>query len=174
MTEDNEINSMQQVAAALTPLSEESRNRVLQWAVSRFRGGAAQGLRVSLDQSMKAGTATQPLGAQGFDTFAELFEAANPLTEKEKGLVAGYWVQICQSQPSFGSQPLNDALKDLGHGVGNITDALSALKEERPALLLQLKKSGTSKQARKTYKLTQEGIRRVHGMISGEGSPAGE
>ena len=63
-------------------------------------------------------------------------------------------------------------MKDLGHGVGNITDALTALKEERPALILQLKKSGTSKQARKTYKLTQEGIRRVQGMMLRESPDA--
>jgi hypothetical protein len=174
MTEDDELNSMQQIKAALTPLDEVTRNRVLQWAISRFIGTTGIGLSPPLDQPAFGRPATITSSSQGFETFAELFEAAHPSTEKEKGLIAGYWVQICQSQPSFGSQALNDALKDLGHGVGNITDALSALKDERPALLLQLKKSGTSKQARKTYKLTQEGIRRVQGMLSGDDSAAAE
>ena len=123
-----------------------------------------------LDQAAARRNGTAHGSTQRFEAFAELFEATNPSTEREKGLVAAYWAQICQAQPSFGSQALNDALKDLGHGVGNITDALSALKDERPALLLQLKKSGTSKQARKTYKLTQEGIRRVQSMIVGDAS----
>jgi len=98
-----------------------------------------------------------------------LFDAAHAKTEKEKALVAAYWVQISQGQPSFPAQILNSSLKDLGHGVSNITDSLDALKTEKPALILQLKKSGTSKQARKTYKLTAEGARRVQQMISNEG-----
>jgi hypothetical protein len=161
MTKDDEIEAMSQVAAALSPLDDQARNRVLQWAASRFRSKSAAPQGSSFQTVHSTDT---PI----FETFAELFEAAQPSTEREKALVAGYWVQIGQSQLSFGSQTLNDALKDLGHGIGNITDALSALKEEKPALVLQLKKSGTSKQARKTYKLTQEGVRRVQEMISGE------
>lgn len=52
--------------------------------------------------------------------------------------------------------------------MGNITDSLDALKEEKPALILQLKKSGISKQARKTYKLTQEGAKRIRQLIDKE------
>lgn len=165
MTDDDEINAMSQVSAALTPLDDVARNRVLQWAVSRYRGKNQDLVRGSMDVIPADGG--QSGGVSQFESFAELFEATQPSTEREKGLVAAYWAQIGQSQSSFGSQTLNDALKDLGHGIGNITDALTSLKEDRPALLLQLKKSGTSQQARKTYKLTQEGIRRVQAMISG-------
>jgi hypothetical protein len=172
MGEDDEIKAMSSVAAALTPLDDDARNRVLQWAASRY-GGRAQALALGA-LSLPGAGGLPPGNTSEFETFAELFEAARPSTEREKGLVAAYWTQICQSQSSFASQSLNDALKDLGHGVGNITDALTALKEERPALLLQLKKSGSSKQARKTYKLTQEGVRRVHAMIAGEAPSVGE
>lgn len=82
-------------------------------------------------------------------------------------MVAAYWVQVCQGTGSFQSQSLNDGLKDLGHGIGNITEALSQLKDDRPALLLQLKKSGNTRQARKTYKLTQAGMKRVEEMTQG-------
>ena len=81
--------------------------------------------------------------------------------------MASYWAQVCENQSSFAAQTLNTQLKDLGYGVGNITEAFTALKSERPALVLQLKKSGTSRQARKTYKLTQEGVRRVQTMLRG-------
>lgn len=168
MDDDGEIGAMKTIAAALDPLSADERNRVLQWAASRF--GAA-----TVAAATAINLATRPLevaAANGqsthHETFAELFDAASPSTEREKALVAGYWVQVCQEQPSFASQSLNEALKDLGHGVGNITDSLTALKDVRPALVLQLKKSGTSKQARKTYKLTQEGIKRVQSLIRNE------
>jgi hypothetical protein len=168
MSEDDEIKAMGQIATALTPLDELTRTRVLQWATSRFSPAS---LARSQDWVNAPSTeVSQTSDSSNFDSFAELFEAAGPTTDREKALVASYWQQVCQGQPSFGSQTLNDALKDLGHGVSNITDALTALKEERPAFVLQLKKSGTSKQARKTYKLTQEGIRRVRGMISRESS----
>ena len=93
---------------------------------------------------------------------------SNPSTDRERTLVASYWAQVCENQTSFAAQTLNAQLKDLGHGVGNITEALSALKIERPSLVLQLKKSGTSRQARKTYKLTIEGVRRVQNMLRAE------
>lgn len=164
MSEDDEIRAMQKIAEVLEPLDEAARGRALQWAVSRFRSPVGPAPAPDQTTSLRASMAQ----GGGFETFAELFEAAHPSTEREKALVASYWVQVCESQQSFGSQTLNDALKDLGHGVGNITDALSALKDDRPALVLQLKKSGTSKQARKTYKLTQAGIRRVQTMTTGD------
>jgi len=165
MAFEAEIAAMTQVGTVLEPLDEAGRSRVLQWAVAHFlnKGLSPQSNR---EHSIALGSGGTPSGTSTYDSFAELFEAAAASTEREKALVAAFWVQVSQSQPSFGSQPLNDALKDLGHGVGNITDALTALKDDRPALILQLKKSGSSKQARKTYKLTQEGIRRVQDMIN--------
>ena len=168
MSTEDELNAMQQIAAALKPLGDDGRVRTLQWAFSHFCGSS----KSSIGELPVLGPPTKDtsVGSAQFEAFAELFEAAHPKTDREKALVACYWVQICQSQQSFASQTLNAALKDLGHGVSNITDALSALKDERPALALQLKKSGTSQQARKTYKLTQEGVRRVQAMIRGEAS----
>ena len=157
---------MKKIADALESLDEAARQRALHWANSRFRAtrmGNADGGSTSAQQF---GTTNEPSeNTVRFETFAELFEAANPNIEKEKALIASYWEQVCQSSPSFASQSLNAGLKDLGHGIGNITEALTALKNDRPALILQLKKSGTSRQARKTYKLTQEGMRRVQTMI---------
>ena len=45
---------------------------------------------------------------------------------------------------------------------------LEKLMKARPQLVIQLKKTGTSRQARKTYRLTTEGTRRVEAMVSGE------
>jgi len=164
MTFQIDIAAMTQVGTALEPLDDAARSRVLQWAIAQF---LTKGLIPQSIREPSSGIGSSAPGSNStYDSFAELFEAAAASTEREKALVAAYWVQVNQSQPSFGSQPLNDALKDLGHGVGNITDALTSLKDERPALILQLKKSGSSKQARKTYKLTQEGIRRVQDMIN--------
>ena len=52
-------------------------------------------------------------------------------------------------------------LKDLGHRASNITDALSSAMKEKPALIIQVKKSGSARQARKLYKLTDAGVKWV-------------
>lgn len=163
MTEFDELDAMKKIAAALEPLDDSARARALQWASSRFRGTNA----LVVSAGLRRGSQVGEIASEAFGSFAELFDAVSPTTEKDKALVAAYWVQTSQNVTSFPSQSLNDLLKDLGHRVGNITEALNQLKGERPALVLQLKKSGTSKQARKTYKLTNEGARRVSAMIEG-------
>jgi hypothetical protein len=163
MSEFDELDAMKKIAAALEPLDDAARARALQWAQSRFR--TSKGL-APFDQApsrnFESSNESSPSGEYG--SFAELFDAANPDTEKDKALVAAYWTQVCESASAFPSQSLNAILKDLGHGIGNITEALTALKNEKPALILQLKKAGTSRQARKTYKLTSEGVKRVASM----------
>jgi hypothetical protein len=105
--------------------------------------------------------------APKFGSFADLFNAAQPTSNANKALVAGYWLQVYQSQDDFDAQSANKELKNLGEGIGNITIAASSLKSQKPALVIQLKKSGKSQQARKTYKVTVAGIRAVESMISG-------
>ena len=168
----DEFETMKTLEEAILALEHEKRPRVLQWFWSRFAEqlGSAQG-NTTRNTSASASSFESSKDRE-YETFAELFDVANPTVERDKALVAAYWVQVCLNQQSFPSQVLNAELKDLGHGIGNITEALTQLKEERPALVLQLKKSGLTKQARKTYKLTQEGIKRIQAMtrnIVGEG-----
>jgi translation elongation factor EF-Ts len=56
----------------------------------------------------------------------------------------------------------------MGHHVSNITDAMNELQRQKPQLAVQLRKSGTSKQARKTYRITTEGVKAAEIMIRGE------
>lgn len=168
MSGDDEIEAMKKIAAALEPLDDAARLRALQWAASRYRA-ASRALELAAPAPGRViEVVTGALGSAPYETFADLFEAARPSTERDKALVAAYWVQNCQGATNFVAQALNVELKDLGHGVGNITEALNQLRDEKPALVLQLKKGGTSKQARKTYKLTLEGTRRVQLMVRSE------
>ena len=65
------------------------------------------------------------------------------------------------------SRGLNAELKHLGHGISNITAALAGNMRKKPQRVIQLKKSGGAKQAIKTYKVTNEGLVYVQGMLSG-------
>jgi hypothetical protein len=168
----DEFSVMQTINEQLEALEEQPRDRVLVWLFSKFGqptavpqrqrvGGTAQ-LRLPAEELKD-----QVGNGSSFSTFAELYEAARPDSQSSKALVSGYWLQVCEGAESFASQTLNDQLKNLGQGVGNITQALEHLKRTQPALILQLKKSGKSQQSRKTYKLTVAGIKAVEAMIAG-------
>jgi hypothetical protein len=163
---DPEIDAMGKVLSALTPLDETARSRVIKWAAEKLGMAAPQ------PDQKKSGAASsaepqggQPAAPSTFRDLADLFDTAGPETDVEKALVAGYWTQVAQSNPSFGSQSLNDDLKQLGHAIGNITRALDNLMAAKPALVQQLRKDGGTKQARKTYRLTAAGTRKVETMI---------
>lgn len=103
-----------------------------------------------------------------FEHFAELFASAQPKSDADKALVAAYWVQVIEGQTQWGSRLLNTELKHLGYPLSNVTQALTTSIKRKPQLVIQLKKSGSSRQANKTYKVTNEGMVYVRGMINAD------
>jgi hypothetical protein len=157
-----EVRAIGVIDKELEGLDEEARRRVLEWAASKY--GVAYNVSVP---SSAAPTQEAPsaAGQPEFETFADLLDAADPETEAERTLVGAYWVQVQNAQGTFTAKRVNDELKNTGHKVSNITRALDNLQRAKPALVRQIRKSGKSRQARKTYKLTDAGIRRVQNLI---------
>ena len=170
----SEFQAIQTVHGALEPLEVEARVRVLTYIAS-FLGIDARvvGGRVAQSQSEPDEDAdTTDAGNDvkqtfNYSTFAELYAAASPKSNGEKSLVAGYWLQKCQGAESFTGAAVQKELTHLGHKLPNVTDAINQMKSRQPMLILQLKKSGASKQARKLYKVTHEGERHVKEMVGG-------
>lgn len=158
----NELDAMSKIAALLEPLEPAARSRVLGWVIAAMNVGEVLKTKTTSSSKQEDGADSD----QRFATFAELFHAAAPNSEKEKALVAAYWIQHSSGVDQFASQQVNSELKHIGYGVTNITDALSQLMSEKPNLVIQLTKSGSTKQARKTYKITDAGLRRVAEMLS--------
>ena len=164
--DDKQINAMQAVVKALDGLEEADLRVVLGFIGMRYGGtktpaplhGGMGGAHITNGNGATAGSGT-------YATFPDLYHAANPETEAEKALVAGYWVQVCQQNEGFDSFTANSALKDMGYTVSNITRALDFLMKQDPKYVMQVKKTGTSRQARKTYKLTQAGLKRMAEML---------
>jgi hypothetical protein len=84
--------------------------------------------------------------------------------------VVCYWLQEINESKGIDARVVNDELKHLGHGIGNITRAFDRLKRSRPQLVIQTKKAGTTKQARKTYKMTVEGKSAVEQLLQTGGA----
>jgi len=175
--EDLELKAIRDVYLALKNLTPEAQQRTLDYVASRLgvAGSAAvkkQDKREVVNErnaDVVAGEKTEVIAPERkpFKTFADLFDATKPNSQSDKALVAGYWLQICQGNESFDGFSVNKELKNLGQGLGNVTNAIEGLKNQKPALALQVAKSGKSKQARKTYKITVAGSRAVEKMIDG-------
>lgn len=164
---DRETKAIGEIAGIVEELEEDQRGRVIRYILERFNlAGASRDTKVlaaGLQAESQINTAAE------FEDFASLVDAAHPETDVMRALVAGYWLQVCKGGPNFDAQSANTELKHLGHPSANITMALGALINQTPALVLQLRKSGNTKQARKSYKVTESGIRKVKAMISGTG-----
>lgn len=174
---DPEIAAMGAVADALAELDDGSRGRVLRWAADRFEvvltaGSAVKGTTNSNGEHDEDGddaAERDVVDRASYEHFADLFDAASPKSNDEKTLVAAYWVQVHDGNDQWSSYLLTNELKNLGHAPPNITQALNASINKQPKRVIQLKKSGNSKQARKTYKVTTEGIKYVERLLDAGG-----
>jgi len=173
---DPEIDAMSAVATALADLDEDAQGRVLRWAAERYevsmpkharRGEVGGGYDRHGEEVTDEEIAAE---APVYEHFAELFAQAQPKTDPDRALVAAYWLQAIQGQNTWQSAALQKELKNLGHAIGNITDALTSNTRKKPQRIIQLHKAGSAKQARKTYKVTHEGLVYVQGMLRGEGA----
>lgn len=167
---DPEIDAMSSVATTLANLDEDAQGRVIRWAAARYgialgKQDGRSGGAVSDDTDDDVTEEEIAAEAPSYEYFAELFAAAQPKTNEDKALVAAYWVQVLQEQGQWASRLLNAELKHLGHSIPNITDALTSNIKKKPQRVIQLKKSGSSQQANKVYKVTNEGIVYVQGMM---------
>lgn len=166
-----EIKAMQEVAQALEDVGEDARLRVLGWANERY------GFVSNAKPKRLAGKSTvfdevddddSGESESEYGSSSEFMAATGAKSEAERVLVIGYWFQAIEGKSDLGSQEVSTELKHLGHKVSNITRAFSGLMDRKPQLVVQLRKSGSTKQARKTYKLTSAGVEAVKRMLRGE------
>jgi len=163
---DSEIAAMQNIAKALEDLDADARSRVLSWAADRFDASistpsaGASGTGSGAESTRELTSEEHQGPGLGFATLAELLAVADPKTEADKVLVSAYWLQEVEGE-KVQSQPVNKALKDLGHPVSDMPREFDKLIARRPQVVLQLKKAGSTRQARKTFKVTKAGIDQI-------------
>lgn len=175
MMMSKELTAMVQVEQALVDLSEDERSRVLGWAGARFGVALTQSKTSSTSSSKtlpayeKEGELRQPEGSASpgeIGSLAEFYDLASPSTDAEKVLVVGYWFQFRDGAQELEALKINNQLKHLGHGVGNVSRALELHKTQKPALMIQKRKEGATKQARKKFVVTNEGKKYVEKMLA--------
>lgn len=158
----SEVEAITTVDKVLSELDEDVAARVLRWASEKYGKSAP---REVLSEPINQGP---PQPTSQFEEIADLMAAAGPKSGVERVLVGTYWFQVINGHPNVTGQQVNDALKNLGHAVSNITDAFSNLIGRKPQLAMQVEKTGSSRQARKKYKLTIAGINEVKRLLAPE------
>lgn len=158
---DLEIKAMGDIATALSKLSPDEARRVLKWANDKYL--------IRISSSAATDEAVDAVASVSkYADIGELVDAAKPSSGLDRILVAAYWFQVAQGQDDFDSLSLNTELKHMGYPSANITRDLDSLVNRTPKLVMQTRKEGTSKQARKRFRLTREGTRTVENMLRSE------
>jgi hypothetical protein len=99
--------------------------------------------------------------------FNTLVERWTPTTQADWSLLGAYYFQRILGQPSITGLQVNKELKQHGRRVANITDCFTINMEADPARMMQTRKTGKSKQAKKLYLVTTAGIKYVEERLSG-------
>jgi hypothetical protein len=170
----DEIKALGQIDAALKELEADEARRVLSWAVDKYDPTGE--LKQRVQSNSKAGEADgsehkDPKSDSDngeYERISDLVDAASPQTIVDYVLVASYWFQVLGGKESVAAQEVNSALKDLGHGSSNITDSFTSLMERKPPHVRQVQKTGSTRQARKRYRITEEGLKAIARMLAGE------
>lgn len=175
----SDLKALETILKTLEPLSEDERERVLRWASEKL-GIRQAALGRSGSDTLKKPAAIDAAFEKhpgGFQSVGEFLAAASPTSDADRVLcVAVYLQDFSESADvTLSGKQINDELKNLGHGVKNITDAINTLKARKPQHMIQTKKSGKAKQAWKEYRVTRAGVEHAYRLISeGDGDQSQE
>jgi ribosomal protein L12E/L44/L45/RPP1/RPP2 len=115
------------------------------------------------------GSGTGRRGPRGGMGMNNLLGQWAPETMAERALMGAYTLSRGKADKTVTSQAINAALKGAGIPVPNITRAIESNLRAKPPLMVQKKKMGTTRQARKQYAITPEGVEFVENKLQGPG-----
>lgn len=169
----DEINTT--ISAYDPVMKERARDILLERAFGR--SGAPARSHSGGDEGEGGGTATdeaprrrgRPRGSTNARRtsggIGSMIERWKPETMAERALLGAYVLARGRPERTVTSQAINAELKRNGLPVPNITRAIESNLRARPPLMVQKKKMGTTRQARKQYALTQEGVDLVEAKL---------
>lgn len=183
MTDLREVRALlDEINAAISSydpiLKERARDILLERA---FQGGSTPAATASAPEAAAApeepvkrrpgrpkGSGTGP--RRQVQQVGALVEQWRPETMAERALLGAYVLSKGRPDRTVTSQAINAELKRNGLPVPNITRAIESNLRSRPPLMTQKKKMGTTRQARKQYAITQEGVDHVEGRLRAAGA----
>jgi len=179
MIDDPEIAALNTAYTALKGLEPDAIARNLNWLATRLgvtplpktpsvkTTGGPPAAELGGETPVEPGEQAQNGDFAKFQTTAEFLTKIGEPTNEERVLAVAAYIQQKQPEVELTGFAINKELKHIGHGLSNITRAISFWVNQRPQLMIQLRKSGTTKQAKKTFKVTEEGLKKVRSMVDG-------
>lgn len=141
-------------------LKERARDILLEEA---FGVKPVDGGREGEGPARRARAGPVPRRARG--SAGALLEQWRPDSMAERALLGAYVLSGGRADRTVASQAINAELKRHGLPVPNITRAIESNLRSRPPLMIQKKKLGTTRQARKQYAMTQAGVELVEARL---------
>ncbi len=109
------------------------------------------------------------LGLKRYRSIETLFLSSNVKTVPSKILLAAAYLQEKLNFEEISSFDINSRLKKMGYGVPNISSSLNSLLNKEPPLMVQIRKAGDSKQAKRKFRVTEEGLQLARTYLRGRG-----
>lgn len=186
---DPEIEAIAKCHDLFKVLEDDSKVRVLQWLISKFelnphsttswrtKSDEATSIEsfkplpesdntISSNGNGQEKSTSDVMVIEDFNDIAEMYAAASPNKDWEKLLVVATYLQVKNDLQEITGFEVNKELKHLGHGISSISHVFDICIGRKPQLILQKRKEGKTRQAKKKYKVTGEGIKLVNSMIA--------
>lgn len=152
-------------------LKERARDLLIDTAFGRRGGGAGDAGEDTAEEPprRRPGRPRGSTNRRGGMQINQLLEQWSPETMAERALLGAYSLSRGRADRTVTSQAINAELKRHHIPVPNITRAIESNLRARPPLMVQKKKMGTTRQARKQYAITAEGVAFVESRLNGGG-----
>ena len=149
-----------------TGAGRSARARTASAAADEGGGGAEEGEEAPRRRGRPRGSTNARRGGANVST---LLEQWRPETMAERALLGAFVLARGRADRTVTSQAINAELKRNGLPVPNITRAIESNLRAKPPLMVQKKKMGTTRQARKQYAITPEGVEFVENKLQAGG-----
>jgi len=173
MAYDPELQAMSQVFEALKSLNNGQQRRIIHWVRDRLSSPEPEIIQPAPAPEAET-IKPEPEIIQvdkkdltRFDTVLDLFAESNVKKATSKILLMAAFLQERHNYHEFSSYDVNFRLKRIGHGVTNISSLINGILNKKPALMMQLDSENHSKQARRKFKVTAEGIKVAKSYLKG-------
>lgn len=102
---------------------------------------------------------------KAYDSLDDLFKVTELKRVGHRILLAAAYLQEKKNFTELTSLEINNALKQIDLGVPNITLAINRLVDKVPQVMVVTRKEGSTKQSRRNFQVTEEGVRQAMDFI---------
>lgn len=172
---DPELEALSKINDTINDLPEDAKIRVVAWLINKYSIYSNQPVNASVSPKklLSENGVEEKEIVDGNDqliaTFsnpADLFAKCSPSKSGEKILVVAAYLQTKNSGKDLSGYEINQVLKNMGHKVESFSHRMDTLMGQKPQLMIQTKKCGNSKQGKKSYRVTDAGMKEVEKLIN--------